>query len=230
VAVLGLALMLSSALARPRQLSGHPLSAGVQEERIGVIRDAQYHRMKPDLAFSPWSSGAGMERLTAQEADFLYDNNGEPPPGHPVWLREEYRRYVEQIRPNRAPATRPDAWCVTIWKRFNERIVHHDGLTDPVLAHTRLEPWRPGHYWGVADRMALDLGNLQTELGWGRGTYRRAVEAGSAPEWVERNLDSLELIERKVYNRHDLLENLTLAFTRVPRLEPPAGDQVPPPR
>ena len=223
VATIGALLLLASALALPRQLDGHPLWTEAREERVGVIRDAQYHRLKPDLAFSPWSSGAEMEGLTPKEADFLYENNGEPPPGHGVDLRDEYARYLAEIRPHRSPATRPDSWCVTIWKRFNERILHHDGLTEPVLAHARIEPWRPGHYKGVADQLALDLSRIQTEYGWGRGTYRKAVEDGAAPEWVERNLEALELIERKVYNRHDLLENVVLAFTRVPRIEPGAA-------
>jgi hypothetical protein len=50
--------------------------------------------------------------------------------------------------------------------------------------------------------------------------YRAEVEAGLAPAWIERNLESIETIERKIYNRHDFLENLKLAFTRVPRIVP----------
>lgn len=42
--------------------------------------------------------------------------------------------------------------------------------------------------------------------------YRAAVESGRAPAWVVDHLETIELIERKVYNRHDLLENLALAF------------------
>jgi hypothetical protein len=51
--------------------------------------------------------------------------------------------------------------------------------------------------------------------------YRRAVEDGAAHPWIARNLESIEQIERKVYNRHDLIENLVLAVTPIPRLEPP---------
>ena len=46
----------------------------------------------------------------------------------------------------------------------------------------------------------------------GPGMYRRAVEDGSAPRWIEENLASIETIERKIYNRHDFAENLRLAL------------------
>jgi hypothetical protein len=42
--------------------------------------------------------------------------------------------------------------------------------------------------------------------------YRSAVATRRVPAWVANNLETIELIERKVYNRHDLLENLGLAF------------------
>ena len=38
-------------------------------------------------------------------------------------------------------------------------------------------------------------------------------EAGTAPPWIAANLDTLEVIERKTFNRHRFLENLRLAFT-----------------
>ena len=119
----------------------------------------------------------------------------------------------------------PGSWCIHIWRvRFNERIVRHDGLTDAILAHSRLEPWRPGHYKQPMDTMALDLSNVQAEYCWGRGTYRRAVEDGKAAAWIAANLDTIELLERKIHNRHDLLENLILAFSPVPKIEPPRTD------
>ena len=58
--------------------------------------------------------------------------------------------------------------------------------------------------------------------------YRQAVENGTAPEWIADNLDTIELIERKTYNTHNLLANLDLAFTFVGKIEPPAinGDRL----
>ena len=51
---------------------------------------------------------------------------------------------------------------------------------------------------------------------WGRepapGMHRAAVEAGVAAPWIAANLESIELIERKIYNRHRFGENLALAL------------------
>jgi arylsulfatase A-like enzyme len=109
---------------------------------------------------------------------------------------------------------------VQIWQLFNLRVIHDEGLTDPILARTRATPWRPGHFKDI-DFLAGELAYIQTTYGWGRGTYRRAVEDGVAHPWIARNLESIEQIERKAYNRHDLIENLVLAFTPIPRMEAP---------
>ena len=54
----------------------------------------------------------------------------------------------------------------------------------------------------------------------GRGMYRRAVEAGSAPAWVGENLETIEVIERKIYNNHNFGENLVLALTFLRKITP----------
>ncbi len=203
-------------------LSAHPLSDEIVTSRPGLIQDAEYMRQWPSLTYSPWSSGAETERLDEREATWLYEVHAEPPPLAPVHLRDEYARYLRDVRPANEPRTRADSVCVRMWRqRFNERLVHHDGLTDAILAHARVEPWRPGHYKQPMDGMAGDLLEVQTAYGWGPGTYRRAVEAGDAPDWIVAGIDAIELIEKKIYNRHDLIENLILAFTSVPEIEPP---------
>jgi hypothetical protein len=50
--------------------------------------------------------------------------------------------------------------------------------------------------------------------------YRMAVESGHAAPWIRDNLESIELIERKIYNRHDPLENLWLVTLFPARIEP----------
>ena len=226
VTAVGLALALVFASFHPRQLSAHPLSGDVQERRVGVIRDAQFHRSQKSLSFSPWGSGREMEFLDLQRSNLLYETNGWPPPGRRIWLREAYARHRMDVPSARRPTTRSDSWCVRIWQFFNLRVIHDDGLTDPILARTRATPWRPGHFRDT-DFLAAQLAYIQTEYGWGRGAYRRAVEDGAAHPWIARNLESIEKIERKVYNRHDLIENLVLAVTPIPRLEAPPP---PPPR
>lgn len=223
VTAVGLVLALVFASFHPRQLSAHPLSGDVQEQRVGVIRDAQFHRDLKALSFSPWGSGREMEHLDRKRSQRLYELNGWPPPGRRVWLLEEYARHRTDVPSSHRPVTGFDSWCVRIWQLFNLRVIHGDGLTDPILARTRATPWRPGHFKDT-EFLAAHLASIQTEYGWGRGIYRRAVEDGFAHPWIARNLESIEQIERKVYNRHDLIENLVLALTPIPRMEPPPAN------
>lgn len=220
VTTVGIVLALVSASFYPRELTAHPLSRDVQEHRVGVIRDAQFHRATKALSFSPWGSGREIEFLDPERSLLLYTAGGWPPPGRRVWLRDAYSRYREEATGARRSATISDSWCVRIWQLFNLRAIHRDGLTDPILARTRATPWRPGHLKDT-DFLASHLAQIQTQYGWGRGIYRRAVEDGVADPWIARNLESIERIERKTYNRHDLIENLVLAVTPIPRLEPP---------
>jgi len=131
------------------------------------------------------------------------------------------QRYLRDVRPAHTPSTRPGGWCYAMWKRFNERWIHKDGLTDALLARTTAEPWRPGHFKEEElGHLMLDMLRVADERGWGRGAYRAAVEAGAAAPWIAANLASIELIEQKIHNHGDLLENLRLALTPVPRIEP----------
>jgi len=220
VTAMGIVLALVFASFHPRQLSALPLWGDVEERRVGVIRDAHFHRSQKALSFSPWGSGQEMELLDLERSRVVYEANGWRPPDQRVWLREEYARHSTGAATGRRPVTGFDSWCVRIWQLFNFRVIHRDGLTDPILARTRATPWRPGHFKDT-EFLAAHLAQIQTQYGWGRGTYRRAVEEGVAHPWIARNLESIEQIERKVYNRHDLIENLALAFTRIPRMEPP---------
>ena len=68
--------------------------------------------------------------------------------------------------------------------------------------------------------LAEDLERLHRLYTAAPGMYRLAVDNGDAPAWIERNLDTIEVIERKMYNRHALWENLGLALTFPPRIQP----------
>jgi hypothetical protein len=46
------------------------------------------------------------------------------------------------------------------------------------------------------------------------------VDQGRAPSWVVNNLDKIKLIERKIYNRHDLMENLKIALQFPSKIAP----------
>ena len=224
---LGLVIAGLTAGAYPRQLSAHPLRADVEEAKLkgGVIHDAQYHRLKPDLDFSPWELGSDAETLNEDEAARLYDVHGEPAPGHPVGLRDEYARYLADVRPNHPPRTITDSWCVRMFKRFNERLIHLDGLTDAYLSHMPVAAWRPGHKSKFLKQFGYELSRIQDARGWGRGVHRAAVEAGEAPQWVADNLDAIEAIEARVYNDHDFFANLKLALERPPVIEVEVPEQ-----
>lgn len=108
--------------------------------------------------------------------------------------------------------------CSTMYTRFRKRSVHKYGLTDGILARVDVPESMRGHKPRL-QRLADDIVELQRSASAiDRGMYRAAVEEGRAPRWVVDNLELIELIERKVYNRHDLLENLQLALQSSPKI------------
>lgn len=108
--------------------------------------------------------------------------------------------------------------CSLIYVRFEFRSVHGYGLTDAILARVDAPEKRRGHKPRLR-KLALDVGRLQQQArAIDRGMYREAVERRKAPAWIVRNLKTIELIERKIYNRHDLGENLRLALSFPPKI------------
>jgi hypothetical protein len=191
----GLVLALFVATLYPRQLARHPL-LGPQPDvpyhrMVDLINDAADHRRNPSLARPPWGR-----------------------------MRRERRRHYERART--APATvKVGARCVDLYDAPASRVVHSLGLTDPFLARTTMRAARPAHKPGLR-RLAADLADILASQpnGPSRGMLRNAVETGRAPDWVRANLDTLEVIERKAYNDHAFLENLRLALTVPPRIDP----------
>ena len=110
--------------------------------------------------------------------------------------------------------------CWELYQRFDRRALHNMGLTEPILARTEMPSDRPAHKLGLMP-LAEDLAAVRRW--WGDaprpGMYRAAVEAGVAPAWIRSNLASIEGIERKIYNDHDPIENLALAFTFPEKIE-----------
>jgi hypothetical protein len=107
--------------------------------------------------------------------------------------------------------------------------VHGFGLTDAVLARTEAGWLKPGHKTPLIP-LSKDIVRIERDAAVvGPGLYRRAVEAGRAPAWVVANLDTIEVIERKIYNHHDFRENLELAFRFPPRIVIPGAATESPP-
>jgi hypothetical protein len=111
-------------------------------------------------------------------------------------------------------------WCDYVYAHYDLRSVHSFGLTDGILARVDTPEAKRGHKLGL-ERLADDIIEIQRAASQiGRGMFRESVESGRAPLWVRRNLETIELIERKIYNRHDLAENLRLALTFPAKIVP----------
>ena len=110
-------------------------------------------------------------------------------------------------------------WCAWAYRIIYARVIHNLGYTDAILARVNLPMVRPGHKSGLQPmgRQMEEIYRLYSAV---PGAYRRAVEDGKAAEWMAENLDTIEIIERKIYNRHHLLENLRLALHSPLRIEP----------
>ncbi len=202
----------------PAQLSKHPIGRDAAHTKLDEINDAQYHRLKSDLTYSPWTLAPEIEQLDDAQLDLVY---GESPllPQGPVDIRAEYARWLSS---DETPANYPlttIGWCATSWRMFTHTFVHWDGLTDPILARTSAMSWRAAHKKDLHP-LGADLARLRQEFGSTPDAFRRAVEAGKAPAWVASNLASIEVIAAKAFNRHEVGPNLKLAFERVPRIDP----------
>ncbi len=109
-------------------------------------------------------------------------------------------------------------WCDTIHSDYEIRSIHGYGLTDGILARADVPEKKRGHKPALR-AMAQKIIKIQKAATViDRGMYREAVMRGDAPLWVVKNLETLELIELKIYNRHDLGENLRLALRRTPQI------------
>ena len=218
VASLGaVALAVVTAAQHPHQLDRHPLPQLTLPERfappelsfIDGIADAESHRRHRDLVpLSPWASGAAIELMPRYEA--WRRNGGADPPA-----RIQGRML-----------------CWLHYEHFDRWSVHGFGLTDAVLARAR--GWdqpgeRPAHK-AALPVLARDIVRTARALGRPpqRGFYREAVAAGIAPPWMRSNLDTLELLERKLYGPRSAWESGMLALHVWERIE--LDDEKPPRR
>lgn len=178
----------------PRQLKAHPLTFAAEARdtmsKVDGISDASWHRHHPDLRF--------------QEGRREQDRQ----------LRLRY-----QLARSAGTAQGPlaiDGWCVRLFFDFDHYAVHWWGLTQPFLAHADVPTERPGHKYQLV-ALAKELGPLYRDSKARRvGGVEDAIDTGRAPDWVVRNLEPISVLERRMYNHHDFIENLTLALTPLP--------------
>lgn len=182
-----------SFLAYPRQLKKHPFWFKSKSGYANHIGDAMAHRRRHDLDYEQWKDLVNIEVQT-------------------------------QYRTAHIPFTYQDIrvshWCRSGYGEYYNHLVHGLGLTDAILGRTDAEIERPAHRWGLV-RLGHDIELINKKIAvHDRGMYRQAVESGIAPEWIAKQVHLIEMIEKKIFNRHDFVENLRLAFTHVPKLSP----------
>ena len=139
-------------------------------------------------------------QLNWAERERLYEEYGER---HPEFV---YESVLES------------GYCGGNYMAFYQQIVQWYGLTEPVLARTEMKSDRTAHKEGLKP-LANHLRNLYESYEPERGRFRRAVDEDAAEDWVEANLATLELIERKMFNRHDWRENWELATKKIGRID-----------
>jgi hypothetical protein len=208
--LLGLAIALGVFALYPRQLSSHPITRNAEHLKVGEINDAQYHRLRADLAFDPWVWDAGDEMIDDIYLDLIWRDHPLLPQG-PVPIRGEYARYRAAGLTSADFDVYGESWCTSAWKRFSQALIHKDGLTEAILARAKVPSHRAAHKRALLE-FAPDVIALRAKYGFRAGAAKAAASAGDAPEWIVRNLETIDTIERKIFNRHDLWENVGLVL------------------
>lgn len=195
VFTLGIAIALFTLTRYPQQLYKHPFFYDEMNRPVNQINDAAPHRLN------------SLVSTECSETDLVRSK------------RESRQLYEETIDQN----VTAGHICATAYRLFNYQFIHDLGLTEPFLARTNMKSDRPGHKYGFLP-LGADILSIRKKYGFGSGAFRKAVETGEAPEWVKKNLATIEKIELKAYNRHNFLENLGLALTSTGRIEPDGND------
>jgi hypothetical protein len=183
-------------LCYPRQLLNHPLfkSNDFHHRMFLKITDPALFRINKKLP-SLFSSGKEVESISQK------------------------RRWVQEGKSIPRTKVVDLSLCFEAYQRFDTFVINKFGLTDAFLARTRMASVRPAHKYGLFS-LAADIVEVRRKYGFRRGAFRESITAEEAPSWIERNIEVLEVIERKTYNTHNLLDNLSLALKPVGKIRP----------
>lgn len=193
-ALLAVALLAAGAACYPAQLQSHPLSLHEKMQKVNGISESSWHRQQADLAFRA---------------------------GRPAEDRAQRAAYAQYLTSGaRSQGLVLHGWCAKLYKDFPSYALHDWGLTDPWLARLNVPADRPGHKGALNRVFGPQLFRMRQRVAPGPGSVRAAVEGGHAPPFIQKNQKAAEVVEAKAYNRHDFFDNLRLALTRVPKLEP----------
>ena len=196
---LGVLLALFIASLYPPQLESHPYFYGGKHKIVNKIEDASLCRVNQKQktpVLPPWGVGAIIEQ------------------------RHFYQQFREQNPLREYQDVTYTGACVIAYRDFYKRVIQSYGLTEAILARTVMRSDRPAHKHGLVP-LAKQLAALQKSFGNKPyiGMYRKAVERGTAPPWIAKNLKDIEIIEQKIYNDHNFWNNLKLAFS-FPKIVP----------
>lgn len=193
--IVSILLVAGSFTSQPVQLRNHPVGSIKKTRKNAAIDDANWYRSRKDLIPS-------LNQLGESRRQFA-----------------RYRKATDAQRKHDGVVT--GGWSVALYRKFDKFVIHDWGLTDPVLARIKMKSDRPGHK-SKLHRYARSVARVHRHArdNRGPGMYRRAVKARQAPKWIRRNLPQIELLEKKIYNRHSFGENLRLAFGERPVIIP----------
>ena len=110
-------------------------------------------------------------------------------------------------------------WCKTGFLLPANFVVHELGLTSPFLARTKMTWDRPGHKYGLIP-YSDSVARIRERYGFVPGAFDQAAADGMLMPWAEASGEAVRMIERKVFNQHDLAENISIALTSIPQLIP----------
>ena len=192
----------------PRQLTTHPLLIKYEWRNV------------PDLG-DLGKLSASMQYSKTNPFPHIFVDNIECP--SIAFCRAFYDRVVKQAKAEFPAAAKPNVsyrkamrsgLCLAAWENMDCYMVQSFGLTNPVLGRADLPSDIPGHKYGV-DALAQDVCELtvRNNMTWRPGMYDHAGAEGNTPGWIRENIDSIRVLERKALNRHNLLENVRLAFS-----------------
>jgi hypothetical protein len=173
----------------PPQLARHPFDGKAKHAHWQLIADPIWHRRHKQLRFN--------DKRGQQDRE----------------LRERYAKATPAQRAHDDVIV--TGFCRAAYVQFEKYVVHELALTDAVLARIPGPLGRPGHKLVTDVAYRLETLHEHDGLRRGRGMFDRFLRQKPRPRFVKRNLPMLRVLEKKVYNRHDLAENLELALTRI---------------
>jgi len=211
----------------PRQINQHPLlriPMRNSNTRVNLITDAAAHRLSINQVTPPWSPSSSPSHVALSYSDSIARFEAESAANQLINRAPLGRRIPRSsLRLGKTLDNLPilsDSWCQNGYLHQAIPIIHNLGLTEPFLAHTKMRSDRPAHKYGLRP-LAQDILEMRAEFGFGKGVFDRTIaEDANPPRWVVQNIDSLRLIESKVYNQHNIVENLKLALTPVKQIVP----------